>query len=714
MKLAFHFLPGLAAVAVAVAVAGGPGTARAATPQELALQPYTAPPAPAAKEWPRERVLGFMHELADFVEKHHVVTDPSKKTYGMVYEFWKDGKKMQDFGLDTMHDGAWWMSALVTAQRADPKGDWLARAQKYQVPFYAQMLNHSDALFPKMQPTDEDKLHAWTGPVKGWVPRGWDDGSGIERKSGQPLPNGYFTASNQLSQDLADTLLNVWLSTRDPQVEEALGHLRDYKQTYFGGIQGVDIAAAVSAGQANAFLKYRLPDFYPQAVWPYYTGLFEKKAHRLLCYDDSLAWLYREGTAAALIAGELPRGLTAHLLARCYGAQASMETFFDDRPMPYGTWFFELQRPPGYIEGQGRLEAYASTAKNFFGSRGVQITAVTAGVLPELRATPALWESAWKKNPGDARVKMVDEAPITDGTKDAIYTGSAALGDDAARVTLVSDPRNLHVFIETTRPQLTVTFQEETGETTRGPRVAEQLSEPAHEESHRHLHLTAKGKGKGKSSGKSSGDGGSKTAAKKNDPKPDPTPPEAVFTHGGKLVVTREGACTMMNEKGEALLTKAAFKKATEFKQGEGEQWMVEVRIPYTFVPAQSTWINGVDFGRYRVGIDTAPAQVVTIVSDAARVRRRFEQGILGTIDYWNKVWKQAGVVPSGWDSPTMKADGWALSDAGGYAHLLNTMALWLIYQDGHREWELIREQFPDHAIPAGPLPPGVLKAQGL
>ncbi len=698
MKLALHFLLGLAAVA------------GAATPQELALQPYTAPPAPSAKDWPRERILGFMHELAEFVEKNHVVTDPSKKTYGMVYEFWKDGKKMQDFGLDTMHDGAWWMSALVTAQRADAKGEWLARAQKYQVPFYAQMLNHSDALFPKMQPTDEDKQHAWAGPVKGWVPRGWDDGSGIERKSGQPLANGYFTASNHLSQDLADTLLNVWLSTRDPQVEEALGHLRDYKQLYFGGIQGVDIAAAVSAGQANAFLKYRLPDFTPQAIWPYYTGLFEKKGHRLLCYDDSLAWLYREGTAAALITGELPRGLTAHLVARCYGAQAAMETFFDDRPMPYGVWFFDLQRAPGYIEGQGRLEAYDSTAKNFFGSRGVQIASVAAGVLPELRATPALWDGAWKKNLGDARVKMVDEPPITDGTKDAIYTGSAALGDDAARVTMVSDPRNLHIFIETTRPQLTVTFQEETGETARGPRVAE-LGDPARTDEHRHL--TAKTKGKGKSSGKSSNGNDSKPT-KKSDPKPDPTPPEPAFTHGGKLVVTREGACTMTNEKGEALLTKSAFKKAAEFKQGEGEQWVVEVRIPYTFVPAQGTWINGVDFGRYRVGIDTAPSQVMTIVSDASRVRKRLEQEVLGTIDYWNKVWKQAGVIPSGWDSPTMKADGWALSDAGGYAHLLNTMALWLIYQDGHREWELIREQFPDSAIPAGPLPPGVLKAQGF
>jgi hypothetical protein len=114
------------------------------------------------------------------------------------------------------------------------------------------------------------------------------------------------------------------------------------------------------------------------------------------------------------------------------------------------------------------------------------------------------------------------------------------------------------------------------------------------------------------------------------------------------------------------------------------------------------------------VGIDTAPQQTVSIISEAPRVRARMEQGIVGTIDYWYKVWKQAGCIPSGWDSPTAKAGSWVVSDAGGYAHLLNTMALWLIYQDGRREWEIIREQFPDGSMPAPPLPTSVLRAQGL
>jgi hypothetical protein len=280
-----------------------------------------------------------------------------------------------------------------------------------------------------------------------------------------------------------------------------------------------------------------------------------------------------------------------------------------------------------------------------------------------------------------------------------------ALGEEAARVTMVSDPRNLNVFIETTRPELTVTFQEDTGSAP-GTKNAQRI------ETGRLAarHLTAKSKKKKKTTSAAT-----KTTTPPKE-KPQPAAPQpAVFSRGGKLVVTREGQlCVATNEKGEPLLAKAAFKAATEFKQGEGEAWAVEVRIPYTFVPAQNGWINGVDFGRYKVGIDAAPAQTVCILSEAARVQRRLEQSVLGTIDYWYKVWKEAGVIPSGWHSPTVKAGGWVLSDAGGYAHLLNTMALWLIYQDGHREWELIREQFPAGSIPAPPLPASVLKAQGL
>lgn len=680
----------------------GAALLRAETPAELALKPYTPPPAPNPKAWPREKLLGFMRELADFVEKNHVVSDPSRKTYGMVYEFWKDGKKMQEFGLDSMHDGAWYLSALMVAQRADPKGDWLDRAQRYGIPFYSNLLNHSDQLFPKMQPTEEDK-HPWSVPLKGWAPRGWDDGSGFQRKNGQPMPDGYFTGSNHLAQDLADVLLNVWLSTRDPQVAEAAAHLRDYKGEYFGPIQGIDVAAAVCAGQANAFLKYRSPDVSPRAFSPCYSGLFEKRAAAIPVYDDGLAWMYRQGTAGALISGELPHGFSVNAIARSYGAVAGMEAFFDDRPYPYGAWFFDLQRAPAFVDGKGKLADYSSTAKNFYGSRGAQLAWIAAAVLPELKAQPALWNGMLKANPAAVIVRMVDEPPTTDGGKDAVYAKSGSLGDESARVSLISDPRNLHVFIETTRPQLTVTFQEEGNNqhASRAPEPSESNATTRSSDTRDTTRLTAK----------------KKTPHKKDDdddkPKKDAGPPEPVFTRGGKLTVTKEGQCTLVNEKGEALLNVTVVKPDNS-KQGVADAWVAEVRIPYTFVSAQNAWINGVDFGRYRVGIDTAPQQTVCIMSEASRVQKRLENAVLGTIDFWNNVWKERGIIPSGWHTPTVPAGGWEVSDAGGYAHLMHTIALWIIYQDGHREWELIREQFPAAPKPAPPLPPSVLKAQGL
>jgi len=155
---------------------------------EQALRTYVPPDAPRALDWPRERLVRFMRDLTDFVYAHHVVTDAQRPVYGMTYEFWHGGRQIQEFGLDTMHDGAWWASAMVTAHRADPDGPYLERIQTYQVPFYANMLNHSDRLFPRMRGRGQDRKPL-REPVKGWVPRGWDDGKGFDT-SGEPIPQG--------------------------------------------------------------------------------------------------------------------------------------------------------------------------------------------------------------------------------------------------------------------------------------------------------------------------------------------------------------------------------------------------------------------------------------------------------------------------------------------------------------------------------------------
>src|SRR5205823_5432765 len=119
-----------------------------------------------AERWSDTRLVGFLREMADAVYARHVVRDESRPTFGMTYEFWRDGRQYQDFGLDSMHDGAWFTSAMITADRADPAGHHLARLLRYQIPFYLHVLHDSDRLFPDLLKTDEDKAPL-THPMRG-------------------------------------------------------------------------------------------------------------------------------------------------------------------------------------------------------------------------------------------------------------------------------------------------------------------------------------------------------------------------------------------------------------------------------------------------------------------------------------------------------------------------------------------------------------------
>ena len=603
--------------------------------------PYTAPAAPDAQAWPREKLVAFMHALADFVYAHHVVADPERKTFGMTYEFWKDGRQIQEFGLDSMHDGAWFMSAMITAHRADPDGGWLERVQKFQVPFYTNLLLHSDRLFPKREPTAEDKT-PWKEPVKGWAPRGWDDGGGFDRKTGKPLPGSYFTGSNHLAQDLADALLDVWLTTRDPKVGEALKALHDAKAASFGKIQGLEIGAAFSDGRADAFLRYPLPDFTPDAMGPYFAGLFRQRGYLLPPYDDGLAWMYRQATAGAQICGEFPRGFAAHALGRCHGYLSAIELFFDTPRYEYGQYFFDLQRPPGIVEGTGALENYGSTSRHFFGARGVQISWTAAGLLPELKANPALWSgNVPARFFAEPRIPIVDEPPATDAVREDAYVKLPATnGDD---VWLLGDPQNLHIFVESAKPEVALTFQ----------------------------HAL-------------------------------PATPDIRI---GKITIKKNGTVSAVNDRAAKLLTVSA--------RAEGARWSAEVRVPYSVVPGQAQWMNGVDHGRYIVG-SNGKSQVVYFLSSAGRVRQRLENLVLGSIDHWHGVWQRTGIIPSGTSAPTANAGAWEISDAGNCAHLIKTIALWLIYTADQREWMLIQQDLAKDPRPAPPLPASVLKAQGL
>ena len=351
------------------------------------------------------------------------------------------------------------------------------------------MLLHSDRLFPKMQPTNEDKK-PFAAPMKGWASRGWDDGLGFQKNGMKPLPDSYFTASNHLAQDLADTLTNVWLTTHDPRVAEALKALRDYRREYFGAIQGVEFGAALALNEKLPSDK--LLTFTAESLNPFYTGMVMKKKHSIPAYDDGLAWQYRQATAR----GEVPAEFAWHAAARVFAVAKSMELFSDSRPWRDGEFLFDIQRQPAFVDG--KLDQVSSTSKVILGARGVQLAWIAAAVLPTIKAHPEIWKKS-------------------------------------------------------------------------------------------------------------------------------------------------------------------------------------------------------------------APAELAN-----ENVPARLEKLALGSIDYWHDVWKQLGVIPSGWHRDDMKANSWLLSDAGNYAHLLHCIAFILLDCDGKAEWQVIQSQAPAKPLLCEPMPPSVLKAQGL
>src|SRR4051794_25845576 len=101
------------------------GTAMSRSCFVVALSLFLAAPAWGGEaRLNAEQTREFMKQLAQYVFDHHLRRDAKSLQRGMIYEYFEPTKKnrlgkwIQGEALDTMHDGAWFVSALAQAFRA--------------------------------------------------------------------------------------------------------------------------------------------------------------------------------------------------------------------------------------------------------------------------------------------------------------------------------------------------------------------------------------------------------------------------------------------------------------------------------------------------------------------------------------------------------------------------------------------------------------------
>ena len=195
----------------------------------------------------------FIKQLAHFVFEHHLKSEQGSPQRGMLYEYFDVERAgqfdqwVQGEALDTMHDGAWFATALVNAYRVTGDPYYKDFLVQWILPFYCKMLNHSDTLFSAKRNDARqgahtfDREHQFQEGEKGFVPYFWDDGASVslERRqdrnplgpfactddlAGKPNTNsvlkGYsHGSSNHLAQDLGVMLETAWLLLKDSKAE---------------------------------------------------------------------------------------------------------------------------------------------------------------------------------------------------------------------------------------------------------------------------------------------------------------------------------------------------------------------------------------------------------------------------------------------------------------------------------------------------------------
>jgi len=611
----------------------------------------------------RDETTAFIKMLAEFVFDNHLKTNPDSEQRGMVYEYFVVDRKgqfdqfVQGEGLDTMHDGAWFAAAMVTAYRATGNEFYKRFLAEWQLPFYLKMLNHSDELFTAKRNDARPTATPWGKPwafqegEKGFVPYFWDDGGSvsIERRreqnllgirpcvdflAGKPNPqfllNGHSQGmSNHMAQDLGVMVQLVWLLLKDSedeagrklagQVAEAAKNLHECRMRHFGRIPMCVAPAALAAGDPE--LMRHVPDPDDQRSWTpdnHYVkatyGFQEDQRYALPGFADDAQYRFYYGIAKT--GGKVPRPLAFKLIYDAYTEPLLYRSYSDDAPVPAGVNRFDLH--PYYCENGKHLD-YRSDRKGPFrgprpiGSRmGPQNMIVCGWALQLMRAYPGIWEERYERQfADDLRVYVADPPANT-----VIETRAAETELNAVRLKLASS-----------RDALTV-------------------------------------------SGEAPGD----AVAFKVFSRPD-----GQDTYASIQIVKAKKAIAE-NDSGQPL-------EAETEVTAIGNSIQFRVQIPYTVTKSQKLWANGLEHGRYSIAIGDETRNFY-LASDQRQVEAWLKHELAGGLRTWEAILQDKGYIPTGMNAGFIW-DG--ISDSGGYAHLISAASQWVFYLDDRRDWEVHR-----------------------
>jgi hypothetical protein len=618
----------------------------------------------------------FMNRLARYVAANHLKRRQGSEQRGMVYEYFHAARKgekdqfIQGEALDTMHDGAWLAAALVNASRAS--GDELYRELlgEWILPFYLKMLNHSDRLFTarhnharpeRRRLWSESKAWLFQEGEKGFVPYWWDDGGsvslerrrdggsaldypGFDRFAHEGLPNpdhlldGYsLGCSNHLAQDLGVMLQLAWLFYREgvsagdaalaSELAEAARNLQSSRMRHHGHIPMCDAPAALAGG--DAALMRRLPDGGRAALW-------EPDNH----YSRALH-AFRPGQRHPLPGFADDQQYRYYTGIARHGGQVPEALAFSliydafTEPLLYRYYSDDAPVPAGinrfdlhpYFALDGKLEDYRSDRKGPGGG------------------------------PRPIGSRLGPQNMVVCGWALQLLRRYPGIWESRYRSRFAGD---LRVFVGDPPPRSRKHLPPPAPAALELDGLALRLSS-----SRRALHIE--------------GSSPKETAALE------------VFSgpgaSGSRAIVKLEaaGACAAANGQGEALVVKCEVSPS-----GAGFEFRLE--LPYTVAKEQKPWANGIEHGRYSLRAGAAQRDFY-LASSEEQVAAWLEHELAGGLRTWEGVFDELGYVPTGLGAGTaLPGIPWeALSDSGGYAHLISAAAQWILLLQGKRDWELHR-----------------------